>query len=387
MKFDFENRHNKIALNAFIVICCSIIFYFTLSKFGIIMEKINGFVLGIQPIFIGIALAYLLNFVLNIYEDKISSLSAMKKVSHKSIRGISILLTYITAAIVLYLFMYFVLPQLIQSITGLANNIPNYVNNIGRTVTDLIESTNLDPEYMAVINEQLNNIGNYLIQFATELIPVIGGLLLAITSSIWNIFIGVIVSIYLLIDKEMFYALGKKMTYGILSKSKAKRVLELTHRSNDIFGKFLSGKILDSIIIGVLTFVTLTVFKMPYTLLVSVIIGITNIIPFFGPFIGAVPSVIIICFISPVKALWFILIIFVIQQIDGNIIGPKILGDSIGLSAFWILFSILIAGKLLGFIGMVIGVPLFAVLYSIAKEIIESKLKNKGLPTDTGNYL
>ena len=159
------------------------------------------------------------------------------------------------------------------------------------------------------------------------------------------------------------------------------------HRSSDTFGKFLSGKILDSLIIGILTFVILTIFKMPYTLLVSVIVGITNIIPFFGPFIGAIPSVIIILFVSPIKALWFLLIILVIQQIDGNIIGPKILGDSIGISAFWILFSILVAGKFLGLVGMVIGVPLFAVIYSIIKEVVESQLDKKGMKTKTEDYM
>ncbi|WP_368253498.1 AI-2E family transporter [Clostridium paraputrificum] len=199
--------------------------------------------------------------------------------------------------------------------------------------------------------------------------------------------LGIIISIYILIDKEKFCALAKKISYAILPQRAADKTIEITHRSSDTFGKFLSGKILDSLIIGILTFVVLTIFKMPYTLLVSVIVGITNIIPFFGPFIGAIPSVIIILFVSPVKALWFLLIILVIQQIDGNIIGPKILGDSIGISAFWILFSILVAGKFLGLVGMVIGVPLFAVIYSIIKEVVESQLDKKGMKTKTEDYM
>ncbi|MDU3724138.1 MAG: AI-2E family transporter, partial [Clostridium celatum] len=150
--------------------------------------------------------------------------------------------------------------------------------------------------------------------------------------------------------------------------------------------RFLGGKILDSFIIGILTFVILTIFKMPYILLISVIVGVTNIIPFFGPFIGGIPAAIIILFVSPIQALWFILIIVVIQQIDGNIIGPKILGDSIGISAFWILFSLLVATKFMGFAGMVIGVPLFAIFYSIIKELIEDKLAKKGLPIETEEY-
>lgn len=152
------------------------------------------------------------------------------------------------------------------------------------------------------------------------------------------------------------------------------------------FSKFIGGKILDSVIIGILTFIILTIFKMPYVLLISVIIGVTNIIPFFGPFIGGIPSAIIILFASPIQALWFIIIIIVIQQIDGNIIGPKILGDSIGISAFWILFSLLVAAKFMGVVGMIIGVPLFAIIYSIIKEVVEDKLRKKGLPVETEEY-
>ena len=192
---------------------------------------------------------------------------------------------------------------------------------------------------------------------------------------------------YLLIDKNKLCALSKKITFALLNEKNANNLISLVHKSNYTFGRFLVGKIIDSLIIGVLTFIILTVFKMPYTILVSVIVGITNIIPFFGPFIGAIPSFIIILFVSPIQALWFLLIIFVIQQLDGNFIGPKILGDTIGISAFWILFSILVAGKVLGIVGMIIGVPLFAILYSIIKSFIESRLEAKGLKTETKDYM
>ena len=181
-------------------------------------------------------------------------------------------------------------------------------------------------------------------------------------------------------------ALGKKIVYAICSENKAKFILRLATQSNMTFSRFIGGKILDSFIIGVLTFLILTIFKMPYILLISVIIGVTNIIPFFGPFIGGIPAAIIILFVSPIQALWFVIIIIIIQQIDGNIIGPKILGDSIGISAFWILFSLLVAAKFMGFVGMIIGVPLFAIFYSIIKEIIEDKLRKKGLPIETEKY-
>jgi predicted PurR-regulated permease PerM len=209
----------------------------------------------------------------------------------------------------------------------------------------------------------------------------------ALFSSLWNIVIGLIVSIYFLLDKEKFCAASKKITYALFDEKTANYLVKFGKRSDDIFGNFISGKILDSLIIGILTFVVLIIAKMPYATLISVIIGITNIIPFFGPFFGAIPSALIILFVSPVKAMWFLVIVVVIQQIDGNIIGPKILGDSLGISAFWILFALLVAGKLLGLVGMIIGVPLFAIMYSTIKELIEMRLKEKNMPVDTNEYM
>ncbi len=287
----------------------------------------------------------------------------------------------------MYLFIHFVLPQLIESIIGLVNDIPRYVTQTTKLIDEIMNDLNLSGQYLEFATQKWNDFVEYVINFATDLIPLLGVMLKDILSSIWNIALGLIISVYLLIDKEKFFGLSKKIVFASFSKEVANKVVELTHRSNDTFGKFLSGKILDSFIIGILTFIVLTIVKMPYTLLISVIIGVTNIIPFFGPFIGAIPSIIIVMFVSPVKALWLMVIILIIQQIDGNIIGPKILGDSIGISAFWILFSLLVTGKLLGFVGMIIGVPLFAVIYSIIKEIVEYKLEKRGLPKETEDYM
>ncbi|WP_220797943.1 AI-2E family transporter, partial [Paraclostridium bifermentans] len=293
----------------------------------------------------------------------------------------------IVAFILLALFIQFVLPQLVESMLGLVNDIPTYLTNLSDLLTKYTKDLNVDKEYLDIAVTKLTDFINYFISVAAGLLPVVGQALGIVASSIWNIVLGVIISIYLLIDKEKFCALGRKVVCAVFNEKHSKRILQLVDRSNDTFGKFLSGKIIDSAIIGVLTFVVLTIFKMPYVLLISVIIGITNIIPFFGPFFGAIPATIIILFVSPIKALWFILIIIVIQQLDGNIIGPKILGDSIGISAFWILFSLLVAGKFLGLVGMIIGVPLFAIIYSIIKEVIEEKLDKKGLPVNTNDYL
>ncbi len=387
MKINWNTKYNTIAVYALLVTCGVCAFYLAISQLGAFTAKV-GEVIGIlQPFIIGFSLAYILNFLLKFYEDRILEMSFFKKLKLGSKRGLGLLFTYVTAFFLLYLFMHFVFPQVVESIVGLVNDIPLYIANLSDLFDKIVTNLDIRDEYINMITTNFNEMSNYIIRLATNLLPVLGTLVTAIASSVWNIILGIIISIYLLIDKEKFFGMSKKIIYAVLSSRHAERTLELTRRSNSTFGKFLSGKILDSTIIGVLTFVILTVFKMPYTLLVSFIVAVTNIIPFFGPFIGAIPSVIIILFVSPIKALWFLLIIFVIQQIDGNIIGPKILGDSIGISAFWILFSIMVAGKFLGFVGMIIGVPLFAVIYSVVKENVEAKLEKKGLDTETKKYM
>ena len=388
MKINWNSKYNTISAYALIVICCSIIFYFVASQIGSFSEKI-GMVIGIMyPFIIGFVIAYLLNFILEFYEVKtLGKTQWFSRLKRGQKRGVGLILTYLTFAGICYLFMHFIVPQLIDSIMGFVNDIPQYVDNVTKLFNDLMSETNISPEYAALIEEQMDRYIQIVMDFAKEIIPVVGITLKRIASSIWNIVLGIVISVYLLIDKENFFAINRKIICALFSTKVSDRIFELSHRTNETFGRFLIGKIIDSAIIGVLSFVVFSIFKMPYTLLISVIVGVTNIIPFFGPFIGAIPAFIIILFVSPSKALLFLLLVFIIQQLDGNVIGPKILGDSIGISAFWILFAILVAGKFLGLVGMIIGVPLFAIIYSIIKEEIEYKLKMKQLPTNTKDYM
>ena len=387
MKIKWNNKYTTIAIYSFLVAISVILFYLAISQVSIFTDKLNSIFVILQPFIIGFSIAYIINFLLEFYENKVFETKYVKKIRLKSKRGLAIILSYITAFFIISMVVKFLLPQVIDSIVGLVNDIPTYINNTTNFVNNVINDLNIEDQYSKTLIDNFNNLINYIIRFITNLIPALGGFVARIASSIWNVILGIIVSVYLLIDKEKLCAVSKKITYGLLPENYANSIIELVHRSNYTFGRFLIGKIIDSLIIGVLTFIILAIFKMPYTILVSVIVGITNIIPFFGPFIGAIPSFIIILFVSPVQACWFLLIILFIQQLDGNVIGPKILGDTIGISAFWILFSILVAGKVLGIIGMIIGVPLFAIFYSVVKGFIEGKLKKKGLKTETKDYM
>lgn len=387
MKVNWNNKYTTIAIYSFLVAVSIILFYLAISQVSIFTDKLDSIIVIMQPFIIGFSIAYIINFLLEFYENKVFETKYIKRLNLKSKRGLGIVLSYITAFFIISMVVKFLLPQLIDSVVGLVNDIPTYINNVTELVSKAIKELNIEDQYSRTLMDNFNNLVNYIIRFVTNLIPALGGFVAKIASSIWNVILGIIVSVYLLIDKEKLCALSKKVTYGLLPEDYANNLIKLVHKSNYTFGRFLIGKIIDSLIIGILTFIILTIFKMPYTVLVSVIVGITNIIPFFGPFIGAIPSFIIILFVSPVQSVWFLLIILFIQQLDGNVIGPKILGDSIGISAFWILFSILVAGKVLGLVGMIIGVPLFAIFYSIVKGFIEGRLKKKGLKTETKDYM
>ena len=365
MKIDWNKKYTTISVYAFLVICASIIFFSIIGEIDAFTTKLGLVVSTLQPFIIGFVMSYLFNFILVFYEEKVLVFDLVKNLKKKSKRGISIVLTYLTVFFIIALFMQFVLPQLVDSIAGLVNDVPTYVSNATKLIEELTRNLDANNEYVGMAMEKWNEIVTYTINVVTNVLPILGNVLKVVASSIWNIVLGLIVSIYLLIDKEKFCALSRKITCALFNEEHSQVAIDLAHRTNDTFGKFLSGKIIDSAIIGILTF----------------------IIPFFGPFFGAIPSFVIIMFVSPVKALWFLLIILIIQQLDGNVIGPKILGDSIGISAFWILFALLVAGKILGLVGMIIGVPLFAIIYSIIKDITESKLRKKGLPTETSDYM
>lgn len=386
MKIDWNKKYTTIAIYALIVICLSISFYLAVVEFTKLSELASTFLTILKPFIIGFSIAYVLNFVHSFFEKNLVKLTE-NKWKFKVIRFISLLLTYISVVVIIVLFSRFVLPQVAESISILIRDFPTIVNNLYNYVDKLVGNVDLTPSAKAAINNQVNIFGKKAIDFATNFMPYFANFFVNIVKSVWNLVLGVIISIYILADKEGFYSLCKKFFSAVLTDEKTNRVLYITRLSNEILGKFIVGKIIDSAIIAFITFIVLSITNMPYKILLTFIIGVTNVIPFFGPFIGAVPSIFIVLFVDPVKAFWLSIIILFIQQLDGNVIGPKILGGSIGISSFWILFSLLLAGKFFGIVGMVLGVPVFAIIHTIIGESINDRLIKKGLPTNKDEYL
>ena len=362
-------------LAGFGAISLSILFFFLIYRFqgfGDAISKLTGI---LMPFIYGAVIAYLLKPVCNCVEDFLRRLLPEKMGTAANMLAVTISLLF--GILVVYALIMMIVPQLITSVTTLyytaRNNLNDFVDWASHQ--EIIASNQKLLDFIETSYDNLQDTLDNIVR--TKLVPSMQSLLsgaalgvMSFVTFLKNIIIGVIVSVYLLASRKKFGQQCKMILYSLIKPRWADTILEEILYADKMFGGFINGKILDSAIIGVLCYIACLIFKFPSALLVSVIIGVTNVIPFFGPFIGAIPATLLILIQNPIKALWFVLFVLVLQQVDGNIIGPKILGNTTGLSSFWVLFAILLFGGLWGFVGMIIGVPLFAVIYDVLKKFV-----------------
>ena len=356
-----------------------------------------GNVLGmLQPIIFGLVIAYLLNPSVKFYEKHIfTPLTADMKNRDKAKglnRGLSITLSIIVFIALIVILLNMIIPELYNSIVSLVTYVPGQLTKVTDWFHEYLSSGDNLSQYLQLAIDNFSD--NFQKWLQTELMSTVNTTVSSVTVGVievvktfFNFFVGIIISIYVLASKESFTGQAKKMFYSLFKPEKANLALKTLRKSNDIFIGFLTGKIIESAILGVLCFIGCTILQMPYTMLVSVIVGVTFLIPFFGPYLGAIPSMLFIFLADPVKGLTFTIFIICLQQIQCNLISPKILGDSTGLSPFWVVFSILLGGGLFGFVGLLIGVPAFAVIYYIIGQIVNHRLRKKSLPTQSEKYV
>ncbi len=379
----------------FLVIAASIIFYFALLRLTNISHVFQEVFGVLKPVIYGCALAYLLNPIVKQVDKYLVPVLKIKLKkpgqAEKASRAAGILASVVLLLVLIVTLCNLLIPELYSSIRNLVITLPRQLDDLVSELSEVkLDDSTTSTLVKTAIKEGTDMLMNWLrtdlMTKANELMSNLTVGVLNILSEIFNAVIGLIVSIYILFSKETFARQSKKCVYAVLSARHANMVLHLTTKSNEIFGGFIIGKLIDSAIIGIFCFIGLTILKMPYVMLVSVIVGVTNVIPFFGPYIGAVPSTILIMLANPIQGLYFVIFVLLLQQFDGNILGPKILGNSTGLSAFWVIVAILLGGGLFGFVGMVMGVPTFAVLYYIVQMLVNSHLERKELPTGSEYY-
>ena len=368
-------RKPETMLDWMIIIFSAIAFYMVLLKGGYVLGLLDGIVDILTPFAGGVVIAYAINPI-----DR----WLMKNVfrGQKRLHWLSMLIGYLVAILLVGGLIYLIVTQVLTSIMTFASNLGGYTKNLEAALLALTERwPDLQPYLATAIEyvQDLSMIVSDLLKMAMNYIPQLMSYFSDVTSTFVAVFTALASSIYLLTQKDKLLRHARILTRAFLPRSVAETALRICHTANRNLSGFFTGKIIDSAIIGVLTYVCMLIFGMPYAPLISIIVGITNIIPVFGPFIGAVPGIIILLFLDPGKALGFAFLILVIQQLDGNVIGPKILGDSIGISALWVLFSIVVFGDLFGLVGMVVGVPIFATLLSLVKEFAEWCLRYRGI--------
>lgn len=397
MKFDIDKKTLGIGIIALSVIILGVSFIYLLFNGSLFFAAFRKIFNVFMPILYGFIMAYLLSSIVNFIEEKcLIPLYKRFKVNITAkimsrMRLFSIIIALIFAFLCIYAFLLIVVPEIYKSLQSIVTSFPTYINNlIHFSELVLARYPEIEQYFMSIMNEYSTDV----YEWVSSLLPSMNAFIKSLSQSVisfiltlWDLVLGLIVAIYMLASKEKFIGQSKKILFSVFKTERANNILKEIRFIDRTFGGFISGKLLDSLIIGILCFICLTIIGTPYPLLISFIIGVTNIIPFFGPFIGAIPSAFLILIVDPLECLYFLIFILLLQQFDGNYLGPKILGDSTGLSSFWVLFSITIFGGLFGFIGMIIGVPTVAVIYELIRRFMSRQLTKKGYPLDTVPYI
>ena len=387
-KHEFE-KYIYLMLAGFGAIALSILFFFLLFRLNVVGQHLGAAINTLMPFIYGCVLAYLIYPISQGITAYLDKLTGGKYTKFTLSAGIFTGLTVFVVAI--YLLLWMLLPQLIDSIVSIVTGMPGMVDSLSKWIETVLKN---NPELQEVAATALQNSSLQLETWLTgTLIPkaqeLITSLSASVVSTLWGLFdfvIGIIVCVYVLSSADKLKRQAKMIVNALTSEKYAEKIFEVTYEMDQCFGGFIRGKLLDSLIIGILCFICVSFMKMPYPVLISTIVGVTNIIPFFGPFIGAIPSGILILTVDPMQALYFAIFIFVLQQFDGNILGPAILGQSTGLGSIWVLFSILIFGDMFGFVGMIIGVPTFAVVYYLISKFVFKKLHEKEMDDEIEDY-
>ena len=394
-KLSMKNQYVRKGLLYFVVGVALILAYYVVNHFNAVAAGVGRLNDILMPFYIGIVMADLL---CPIYNGVTKLLYRVNKGRFKKpinyLRLARVFATIISLAVLLLVVVggiIMILPDLWDSIIGFLMGVPAAITRFINWLSDNLKS---NPELMTFLEGKLDGISDTIMNWVQEkLVPgaeaLINDLSVRVIGTVGifiDFFVALVICVYILNSKEKFIAQGQKLILAVFKKERADQIFELGRLSNQTFGGFINGKILDSIIIGIICFIMMNILKLPMAILISVIVGLTNIIPFFGPFIGMVPSALILLIIEPVAALKFIIMVLVLQQIDGNIIGPKILGKTTKLASFWVMFAIIVGGGLFGFPGMILGVPFFAIVYTYISRAINRRLEEKKLETDTLLY-
>lgn len=364
-----------------IIITYAIILYFLVNHFNTFLSYIAMGTRILSPVILGLCIAFIVNLILRFYEKKIfNRVFAKAKDGVKKIkRPLCVVLSYLTVVGIIVVIMNFIVPQITESIKALTGNLPSYMQTIGEFFYNLTKDYKITEEAWKKIVENMDVIISNTSQVLNTALPKILSLTKGVTAGVTDLFIGIVFSVYMLLSKEKLLMTLKKIIYAHLSIERANKISDVFYRANKVFRSFVAGQLIEAVILGVLCYIGMRIFRMPYAPLISVIIGLTSIVPVIGAFVGTIPGAFLILLENPIMALWFVLFIIVLQQLEGNIIYPRVVGSAIGLSGFWVLLAVTVGGGLFGVKGIIIGVPMMAVIYALYSEFVSKRLKERDI--------
>ena len=382
MKIYTNKRYNTIALYAILVLAVNVLLIVAVFKFDSILNLFSKFAVVLTPVIWGVVIAFLINPMMVTIEKLMKTKLFKKSAGKKWIRPVSVTISSVIFLGAVLGIIAVIIPEIINSVNEIITNFSSLVSTSQEWINKMFANY---PKAGDFVSDKLVAFGTDLGKLQPMLENILSGAI-GFVNVVKNFFLGFILSVYLLYGKETLLAQSKKIMYAIFKKSSCEKTFDFLSQANKTFSGFITGKIIDSLIIGIICFIVLTIINMPYNILISVIVGVTNVIPFFGPFIGAIPSAALILLVEPRKFIWIVITLFLLQQFDGYILGPKILGDSTGLPALWVMVSLFIGGGLFGFAGMLLAVPVFALIYSFIRTAVENQLKRKKMPVSTKYY-
>lgn len=386
MKQWWNKKYAIIAFYAFLVIAAAIVFKVLLASVPWFLFLIKKFISFIEPFIIGFVIAYLLNPSYTFFRNRVYNKLFKDSKLIKFSKALSIFTVYIIAFSLLAFLLYIVIPQFISGINSFVNNFNDYYNSFNSLINKFADSNDT---FNAIINEAAKKLMEYLKNIQLSDFAQLKNITESISSvikSIFSFFVGIVISVYMLYNKELFNAQIKKFGYALFSKKFMSKLQRLFGTSGVTFNQYITGVLIDALVVGCVCFLAMRIANIPYAVLIGVMVGITNMIPFFGPYIGGIPSTLLVLMVKPSSAIWCIVILVVLQFIDGNFFTPKITGQKTGLSAIWVIFAIVVGGGFFGLIGMLIAVPIFSIIYNIIKSLLNRHLEYKNLSSDTSDY-
>lgn len=395
MRIKLEQKHYQWGLTVFIVFILCCLAFFAVYRFDMIRDFFSLVSKVLSPFIYGLVMAYLLCPVYNLTVNHTYGLMNSGKYKFKHdmtfAKAVGSIISVVLIIVVIAGVLWMIIPGLFDSLVKIFDTLPAAMKEFSAWIDVKfaklpVAKDSIDEWINLFTKSTLTFAKNTLLPHASSIAAGISTTVIGAVGIVFNFVIGIIICVYFLNIKDTLAAQAKKAIFACFKESTAEEILEGAAFTNRTFGGFINGKIIDSLIIGIICFICMSIFGWEYSLLISCIIGITNIIPFFGPFIGAIPSALLLLMVNPMHCLYFLILIIALQQFDGNVLGPKILGDRTGLASFWVLFAILVGGGFFGFVGMVVGVPVFAVIYAYVSRALNKRLSRKGFSTDVSDY-